>query len=115
MEQLNRVELRGIVGSARISEIGGSRVAHITLATSRIFRDRSGGAVIETTWHNVTAWEGPNCCCLDLIERGSRIHLTGRLRVQRYTGADGEQRSVTEIMAERMELIGGDEPLKCQE
>ena len=58
MEQLNRVELRGVVGSVRLQKIGNTQVANFTVATSLAYKDRSGSPIIETTWHNVTAWEG---------------------------------------------------------
>ena len=85
MEQLNRVELLGSVGSIRIQRISGANVANFTLATNLAYRDKDGCAIIETTWHNVTAWEGKDIQNLDRIAKGSKVHLTGRIRCQRFT------------------------------
>ena len=57
MEQLNKVELKGVVGSVRLQKIGNNtQVANFTVATSLAYKDKAGCLIIETTWHNVTAW-----------------------------------------------------------
>ena len=51
MEQLNRVELRGTVGSVYIKDFGTTRCVNFSVATNYCFKDREGCPVIETTWH----------------------------------------------------------------
>ena len=58
MEQLNSVILRGIIGNARIQNIGDTEMARFSVATDHAYKNRSGEAVIETTWHQVTAFLG---------------------------------------------------------
>ncbi len=58
MEQLNKVELRGIVGSVRVQSVADTKVANFSVATNNAFKSQAGAIVIETTWHNVVAWEG---------------------------------------------------------
>ena len=70
MEQLNRVELKGIVGNVRIQTYDENKMARIGLATNFAYKDREGTAVIDTSWHNVIAWEGRNIQGLDKIEKG---------------------------------------------
>ena len=55
MEQLNRIELKGIVGNVRIQTFDESRMARIGLATNYAYKDRDGAAVIDTSWHNIIA------------------------------------------------------------
>lgn len=105
MEQLNRIQLRGIVGSIRVSDISGKRVARITLATNHAYRSQDGCAVIETTWHNVVAWEGQNITCLDSLKKGDAVDVIGRLKNQRYTGTDGIEHYITEITAQTVTPI----------
>lgn len=114
MEQLNRVELRGVVGSVRLQQIGNTKVANVTVATSLAYKDKSGCPIIETCWHNVTAWEGREVQGLELLERGSKVQIIGRIRNQRYTGADGIDRSTVDVLANKLVLIQEDEPLLCQ-
>ena len=114
MVQLNKVELRGVVGSVRLQKIGNTQVANFTVATSLAYKDRSGSPIIETTWHNVTAWEGRDVQDLGLLERGSKVQIIDRLRNQRYTGADGIERSNVDVLANKLVLILEDEPMQYQ-
>lgn len=105
MEQLNRLEIRGNVGSVNIIKVGDRRVAHFSVATNFAYKDRSGDPVIETTWHSVTAWENnrgiPN---LDLIVKGAPIYCCGRLRAQKYSASDGTERTSMELIANCIEV-----------
>ena len=112
MEQLNKVELRGNVGAVRIQNVGDRKVARLTVATNIVYRGQDGCCVIETTWHNVTAFDGKDIN-LDNLEKGARVEITGRLRNQRYTTADGEDRYSTEILANKVAII--EEPLTMQQ
>lgn len=69
MEQLNRIEIRGNVGNVRIQNVGGRNVARMTVATNLAYKAQDGCAVIETTWHNVTAFEGKEIHGLEKIEK----------------------------------------------
>lgn len=114
MEQLNRIELRGNVGSVRLQTFEGTTIAHLTLATNVAYKDREGTAIIETTWHNISAWEGHGVQNLESIVKGSKVYVQGRLRIQKYTGADGIERNSTDVLANRLVLIEGDEPLQFE-
>lgn len=105
MEQLNRVELRGIVGNVRVQQYGDDKMARISLATNYGYKGRDGAVVIDTSWHNVIAWEGRNIKAVDMIGKGTKLHVIGRIRYQCYTGADGVDRVATEIIASEVEII----------
>ena len=57
MEQLNSVILSGIIGNARFQNIGDTEMARFSVATDHAYKNRSGEAVIEVTWHQVTAFK----------------------------------------------------------
>ena len=103
MEQLNKVELRGILGVIRVQNVGENRYAIMTVATNYAYRNAEGGAVIETTWHNVTAWEGKGCQDLSSLKKGDWVHVIGRLRCRRYTDAAGIDRTQMDIVANNLE------------
>lgn len=105
MESLNRIELRGHVGACRVSSVGGKLIARLSVATSFVYRDSSGSAVIETTWMNVTAFEGPGKEDLGSLAKGDRVHVIGRVRNQRYTDPEGNERVQTEVVAATLERI----------
>ncbi len=102
MEQLNRVELRGTVGSIYIKDFGTTRCVNFSVTTNYCFKDREGCPVIETTWHRVLAWENRDTADAFKLEKGSQVHVLGRLRIQKYTGADGVERQTVEILAQRV-------------
>lgn len=104
MEHLNKVELKGIVGTVKVTDVGDSAVARISVATDYIYKDRTGIPVVETTWHGVTVWK-EKCRGFADLRKGCAVHVTGRLRTQRYTAMDGSERSFTEVIADACEVI----------
>jgi len=114
MEQLNRVELRGNVGFVRVQNVNDKRVVHLSIATNYVYKGRSGEPVIETTWHNVTAWESKGMPDFSHIEKGSKIHVIGRIRCQRYTDNDGIERVIYDVAANQMNLIEDPTPFQYE-
>ena len=49
------------------------------------------------------AWENPDTADAFKLEKGSPVHVIGRIRIQRYTGADGVERPAVEIVASKVE------------
>lgn len=89
MEQLNRLEIRGNVGNVNILKVGETRVAHFSVATNFAYKGRNGEPVIETTWHNVTAWEGV------------KGHLVIGCHPERFSRLCDRQAPVSEIYFQR--------------
>ena len=104
MEHLNKVEIRGIVGGVYVKEIRNAKVANFSVATEYCYTAQDGCAVIETTWHRVVAWEGENINNLDQLQKGSGVHVIGRIRTQKYMAADGTERTVFEVIANKIEI-----------
>ena len=105
MEQLNSVTLRGIIGNARIQNIGDTQMARFSVATNQAFKNRSGEAVIETTWHQVTAFKSDKMPDFTALVNGAGVEVRGRLRNNRYTDSNGVERIITEIVASQVILI----------
>lgn len=105
MEQLNRIQLHGYIGSIKVQTVGCSKVARFSVATNYAYKDAQGYCVIETTWSNVVVWEGQNITCLDSLKKGDSVEVIGRLKNQRYTETDGIGHCVTEIIAQTVSVI----------
>lgn len=100
---MNRIELRGNVGQdARITKVGESTVARFSVATNERFKDRSGVLKEETTWHAIVAWNGKGMPDFAKIRKGTFVEVTGRLRVNKYTNAEGEEKQFYEVLASRI-------------
>lgn len=106
MEQINKIEIRGTVGNVRIQNFEERQAANFSVVTNYIYKSRSGEAVIETCWFNVSAWQGRNMPeNLEDIKKGRIVHVTGRMRDREYTGNDGTVRRVMEVIANSVELV----------
>lgn len=105
MEQLNRIELRGIIGSVYVKDFVNAKVANFSVATNHCYKDCEGNAIIETTWHRVLAWESESIRNLDQLKKGTGVHVIGRLRMQSYTGPDESERTSYEILAQKVEIV----------
>lgn len=115
MEFMNKIELRGIVGTSTLNRVGDSEVCRFSIATDYSYKDRDGNPVVDTTWFNVTAWEGKNIQDLRKIVRGAIVQVTGRVRTYKYTTADGVEKSSWEVFARRVALLEpDDDPVQPQ-
>lgn len=104
MQQLNRIELVGIVGYAKTSKVGDNDLTRFTLATNLTYRNPAGEIIIETTWHNVTAFRSASNRTENL-SKGTPVRVTGRIRNLRYTASDGEERISSEVVASSVEVL----------
>ena len=84
---VNTVCLLGHLGAApRLREAGGGQVAQVRLATNRPARDAEGQWTEKTDWHDVTIWDAD--ALAPLLHKGTRVHLTGRLRTRSWVQDD---------------------------
>lgn len=105
MEQLNKIELRGNVGNIRIQTFNDNEVSHFSLATNYAYKDKDGNPVIETTWHNIVAWEGKGMPDFHKIGKGMTVYVSGRLRTQKFTTAEGVEKQIYEVVANRVAIV----------
>ena len=102
---INRVELQGVVGTARLSETGSGRIVRFSLATNYVFKSSDGTPVIETTWHNCLTFEGKHIGDIDKIMKGTAVHLTGRIRCYRFVDINNAERTGNEIVANTLDVL----------
>ena len=105
MEHINRIEVQGRIGTVRTNIVGETMVANFSLVTEHLYKTRDGGAVNETTWHQITAWESKDMPDLSKITKGMAVNVTGRLRSTRYTNSDGMEKHLYEIAASRIRIL----------
>lgn len=104
-QNINRVELQGVVGTTRLNETGSGQIVRFSLATNYIYKSSDGSPVIETTWHNCLAFEGKHVSGLDRIAKGTAVHLTGRIRCRRFVDINNAEINATEIVADSLEVL----------
>lgn len=83
----------------------GAAVCTIGLATNRYWTTESGEKKEETEFHRVVAWNKLAELCSQLLTKGRKIYVEGRLRTSTWQANDGTQRNTTEIVIEDMILL----------
>ena len=104
----NHVQLIGNIGSElTIPELeSGKKLVRFSLATNEYYRNAKGQKVESTDWHQIVAWGKTAEIIEKYASKGSEIGVIGKLRTRTYEGHDGNQRYVTEIVADEVLLLG---------
>ncbi len=106
-KSLNKVMLIGNV--TRDPELRytpqGNAVATFGLATNRSWKTESGEIREEAEFHRLVAWNKLAELCSQLITKGRKIYVEGRLQTRTFTGSDNAQHTITEIVIDDMILL----------
>lgn len=89
----------------------GAAVCTIGLATNRSWTTESGEKKEETEFHRVVAWNKLAELCSQLLTKGRKIYVEGRLRTNSWQTADGQPRSTTEVVIEDMVILDSRRPV----
>ena len=112
---INKVTLIGNLGAdpeVRHLE-NGVMVARFSLATHENYRDKDGNWQKNTEWHNVVVWRELAERVEKMLKKGMLAYVEGKISYRKYTGQDGQERNITDIVAnvvrslERQEGTGG--------
>ena len=102
----NRVELIGNL--TRDPELrytpNGAAVCTFGLATNRTYV-ADGERKEEVDFHRLVAWNKLAELCNQLLKKGNRVFISGRLQTRSWEAQDGQQKQVTEIVTEDMILL----------
>ncbi|MFQ6045404.1 MAG: single-stranded DNA-binding protein [Gemmatimonadales bacterium] len=108
---LNKVLLIGNLGADPEvrSTPNGTRVATLSLATSRSWTNQAGERQEKTEWHRVVLWNNRGGQLADLAERfmkkGDRIYVEGRIEYRTWEDREGNTRYSTEITAREVIML----------
>lgn len=101
--------LIGHVGQIEVKSFEGQggprKCATFSLATTERYKDRNGNLVNNTEWHNIVSWNHAELC-EKYVSKGSQLYVEGKLRTRSWDDKDGNKRYVTEILAEKIDLLG---------
>lgn len=109
MSSVNRVILVGNLGAdpeLRYTQ-GGQAVANLRIATSESWTDRDGNKQERTEWHSISVWGKQAEHCGQYLAKGRQIYVEGRLQTREYVDKEGVSRKVWEVMADRINFLGG--------
>ncbi|MFZ1721236.1 MAG: single-stranded DNA-binding protein [Microgenomates group bacterium] len=85
---------------------GGASVCSFGIATNRSWTNTDSGERSEKVeYHNVVAWSKLADICGQLLHKGDKVYVEGRLQTRDWKGDDGQERKTTEIVIENMILL----------
>lgn len=90
----------------------GTAVCTFGLATNRQWTTDTGEKKEDAEFHNLVAWNKLAEICAQLLKKGRKVYVEGRLSTRSWQGQDGTQKQRTEIVINDMLILDkkGDEP-----
>ncbi|MBA2411144.1 MAG: single-stranded DNA-binding protein [Gammaproteobacteria bacterium] len=107
---VNKVILVGNLGQdpeVKYMPSGGA-VCNVSLATTDSWKDKSSGERQERTeWHRVVFFNRLAEITGEYLRKGSQVYVEGRLQTRKWQDKEGQDRYMTEIVANDMQMLGG--------
>ncbi|MBI5399980.1 single-stranded DNA-binding protein [Candidatus Saganbacteria bacterium] len=82
----------------------GIPVAHFAIAVNRI--QKKGAEGNEVDFINIVAWRRLAEICGEYLKKGRPVAIEGRLQIRSYVDKNGEQRTMAEVTADNMQMLG---------
>ena len=109
MASVNKVIIVGNLGRDPETRYmpDGAAITNVSVATSFQWNDKtSGEKKEETEWHRVVFRQKLAEIAGEYLKKGSQVYIEGRLRTRKWQDKEGQERYTTEIVAERMQMLG---------
>lgn len=109
MASVNKVILIGNLGADPETRYlpSGDAVTNIRIATTDTWKDKSGEKQEHTEWHRIAFFGKLAEIAGEYLKKGSPVYVEGRIRTRKWQDKEGQDRYSTEIVADRMQLLGG--------
>jgi single-strand DNA-binding protein len=107
---INKVILVGNLGADPETKYtaGGQAITSIRIATSESWKDKQTGEMTEKTeWHRIKFFGRLAEIAGEYLKKGRQVYVEGRLETNKYTDKDGVERYSTDIVANEMQMLGG--------
>ena len=108
MASVNKVILIGNLGrdpETRYMPDGGA-ITNISIATTDVWKDKNGEKQEKTEWHRVAFFGKLAEIAGEYLKKGSQVYVEGRLQTRKWQDKDGQDKYTTEIVADRMQMLG---------
>ena len=108
MRGVNKVVLLGVLGrdpETKVFPNGGS-ITQFSIATSDSWIDKNSGERKEQTeWHRIVLNNRLGEIAQQYLRKGSKVFIEGALRTRQWTDQNGQERYITEIRGESMQML----------
>jgi len=83
-------------------------ITTFSVATSESWKDKQTGESQERTeWHRVKIFGRLAEIAAEYLRKGRQVYIEGSIRTEKYTDKEGVERYATDIVANEMQLLGG--------
>ena len=108
MASVNKVILIGNLGADPETRYlpSGDAVTNIRIATTDTWKDKNGEKQEHTEWHRIAFFGKLAEIAGEYLKKGSPVYVEGRIRTRKWQDKEGQDRYSTEIVADRMQLLG---------
>jgi single-strand DNA-binding protein len=83
----------------------GAAVCTFGVATNRQWTTESGEKKEDVEFHRIVAWNKLAELCAQLLAKGRKVYVEGRLQTRSWNAQDGAQRTTTEIVISSMIIL----------
>ena len=84
----------------------GTAVCSFGIATNRYWTPSDGGETQEQTeFHRIVSWQKLAEICAQLLFKGRKVFVDGRLQTRTWTSRDGQERTTTEVVIDNMIVL----------
>ncbi len=83
----------------------GTAVCTFSIATNRQWKTESGEIKEDAEFHRIVAWDKLAEICSQMLKKGKKVYVEGRLQTRKWEGQDGNTRYITEIVISEMILL----------
>jgi single-strand DNA-binding protein len=104
---INKVTLIGnLGGDPEVRHLeNGTAVGRFSLATNENYRDKDGNWQKLTEWHNVVIWRDLAERAEKQLKKGMMVYVEGKISYRKYADKDGQERNVTDIVANSFRML----------
>jgi len=109
---LNKAELIGnLVGDPDAKKLpAGQSVVHFRLATNTAWKNAKTKEVHQKAeYHQIIAFGKLGDVAAKYLKKGDKVYIDGRLTSRSWQGKDGAKHARTEIVAQNLIMLGGNE------
>ena len=107
MSSICKVFILGRVGKdPSKKETGNTTICSFPVATSRKYKGSDGQVKEETEWHSIVCFGTSADFASNYVSKGDTVHVEGYLKTRKWTGSDGQDRYVTEVIANSVTKVG---------
>jgi len=104
---VNKIILVGHVGKdPEVRHLDNNLVcARFSLATKERW-SKDGNKTEHTEWHNIVMWRSLADIAEKYVRKGNMVYIEGKVRSRSYDDKDGIKRTVVDVIADTMTLLG---------